>query len=47
MNKKGTEWQKEIDKWYKSCVFVEDFLCFYSYKDFLENKNVLKRNFTR
>ena len=40
MNKKGIEWQKKIDSWYKSCEFVEDFLCFYSYKDFLENKNV-------
>lgn len=47
MNKKGIEWQKKIDSWYKSCEFVEDFLCFYSYKDFLENKNILKRNFTR
>lgn len=47
MNEKGNDKQKEIDKWYDACMFVEDFLCFYSYKDFMENRVILKRNFKR
>lgn len=39
--------QKEIDDWYKSCIFIENFLGFYSYEDFKENKNILKRNYQR
>lgn len=32
---------KEQNKWYKNCEFIHDYMQFYSYEDFIENKDFI------
>ena len=37
--------KKEYEQWFRSCDFIETNMTFYSFKDFLDNRKLIKRLF--
>lgn len=35
--------KEEMEQWFKSCEFIENYMKFYSFKDFYENKERLRK----